>query len=1423
MPAAWTERRLFLSSTFRDFHAERDHLHEVVFPALQERLAARRCTLVPVDLRWGVETGAESQGDAKDLLVLRVCLGEIERCKPFVLALIGDRYGWVPPAARMTAAAREAGFDADVADKSVTALEVEVGLLALAATAQCGFAYLREPLPYEAMPPALAATYSEAHVGDAGGADRQTRLQRLKQRVRTEMPERTRTYRAQWDPIAQHVAGLEAWGQQVLDDLWSVLDADTVAAVEAAPSTWQDHERAAVDEFVAHRGRLVVGRDALVDAMVDCATSPVLVGAPWATAVVADPGAGKSAVFASLWMRLQARPDLLVLAHVAGISSRAGSVDAMLRRFCQELAAASERPDPCSEGMSFDTVQAMFGEWVTRAAEHLRVVILLDALNEFEDSPTANQLTWLPDRIHGNVRLIATSLRCPAVGALLKRDGVERLDLPALGQSDARVIVAAVCARHRKKLPAAALEALLRRTRADGQLAAGWPLWLALAIDELLLLDEDDFARATSFSGTPEQQLQALLTEEAERMPADIAGLYGALFDRAEAVHGVQQARALTELLATSRNGLRESDLGALIPARTTAPWDPLRFANLRRGLRAHVVSRGQPLRWDFVHAQAREAVRRRGLADAEYAKGLHAALAAHFGDLPADDPLRCSERMVHLVGCDDVAGAVAAIAAASKAERTAAAGVVAARMASAVAADAVGQLWTRRMLGHATGTAHEHAIYKWVTGRLWTATAQNCTVAARFALATDSLEAARSAANSRPLDKEAAEALGWSLDCVFAIHLQKEELPQARRIVEEGTGLALRAVAADADDPDALEDQVIWLQRDGRLAMQEGDEEQGLAAFLKAQHVVDQLAALGHFEADDRSRYCNRTLIADLLLRRSQFAEAKAMFEASLVDARDLLAKGCDEPEVQRDVFVALRGLGDVASYAGDHQLARELLSEACAIAASRLAESPFERERVRDHAVILRRLAGCLVQTNDVAQGVELARLCVQALVEHCVRDPGDRELATDLVDARCTLANALCLCGCDVEGEAEAGRALEHADTLRGWGVGPVGSLALAGTLYTLAMAASSRNDFETAETHCRLAIERATVAAKHLKTNIRARQTLAAIVDWRALAAVGLGRYEAALRYNALARRYWRATHRQFPALLKARLEPLEASCTLAARLADEGQTQPARHCLALALREFKALPPGLRDATLAENLVIAADSIANKLAETASHQLALGWLKRANDAVSLATDEGSEAVTVPAVRALAAFHLVDHQLQAGKAKAAWRTCRATMAAPPDFEPMDAARRGYLALRWALVHVAAGATRLRLQDAPGATLHLQEAIRYFDHPDSSNFLSVEFILQRFSAEGSLLTALFFSLDLQGVVAQFRTMLAAFERFAGSLDSELANAVASDIVDGYSLLADALNSEGESALAAALEQEALVLLERIVPDGP
>jgi hypothetical protein len=126
-PTREKQVRVFISSTFRDMHAERDHLVTVVFPELRERIDQLGLEFFDVDLRWGVT----SEQDA-----LSVCREVVDECRPRFLGMLGGRYGWVPPGKT----------------RSITADEVHYGVLDRDLKSR-GFAYFyfRDPSATAAM------------------------------------------------------------------------------------------------------------------------------------------------------------------------------------------------------------------------------------------------------------------------------------------------------------------------------------------------------------------------------------------------------------------------------------------------------------------------------------------------------------------------------------------------------------------------------------------------------------------------------------------------------------------------------------------------------------------------------------------------------------------------------------------------------------------------------------------------------------------------------------------------------------------------------------------------------------------------------------------------------------------------------------------------------------------------------------------------------------------------------------------------------------------------------------------------------------------------------------------------------------------------------------------------------------------------
>jgi hypothetical protein len=287
-----------------------------VFPELEERLRARRHNLEWVDLRVGVATASERDERVRELYVLKVCLDEVQRCRPYLIVLLGDRYGWVPPEERVKAAAEEAGIAA-VIGRSVTDMKIDFGMLSDPEQQPRSFFYFRGPLPYTQMPKEIAALYCEDYAADAGKSDRKRRLAELKQRIERQQPNRVRHYSAQWDLIQQRVSGLEDWGRVVLDDIWSELERETRPFAAAADTPLQQAEREALEDFINDRAHDFVGRQSILDSLTGLATAAESASGLRGASITGDPGSGKSALFGALYRRLRGG-DVFLLAHAAG-------------------------------------------------------------------------------------------------------------------------------------------------------------------------------------------------------------------------------------------------------------------------------------------------------------------------------------------------------------------------------------------------------------------------------------------------------------------------------------------------------------------------------------------------------------------------------------------------------------------------------------------------------------------------------------------------------------------------------------------------------------------------------------------------------------------------------------------------------------------------------------------------------------------------------------------------------------------------------------------------------------------------------------------------------------------------------------------------------------------------------------------------
>ncbi|MFZ4802179.1 MAG: ankyrin repeat domain-containing protein [Chlorobium sp.] len=667
MFAAKTDQRprsvpIFLSSTFRDMHAERDFLWKVVFPELEERLCKRGLQLEPIDLRFGVETVSLAEEQEKSLHVLKVCLAEVQRSRPFFLCLLGDRYGSILPEREIFSATREAGEMRDVGQISVTELEI-VFALERDPGVRRGLIFMRNPLPYEqllangCMSPDEVARFSDLH-GDAEKVNAHQKLFALKSRLKSNYSHVVHSYSARWDENKHQLTGLEEWGNQVKELLWAELRDETAGWVQRAEQ-WQIYESVILHRHWENHHAQFAGRSQELERLRLFAETDE--DECWAALLTSCEGYGKSALMATLCYELECK-GVFVLSHCVGLTHRSLSIESMLRRFVYELEKRLSLSVELSELSDLTQVSRTFWSLLRQAGLTYRVVLLIDNIDFFRRDHNPFDTTsagWLSRNWPENVRLIASAREGQTAQSLRDREGVFEISLGELGFDARYQLVQAVCQRYHRDLGQEVRSALIGKTGRDGSFSSGHPLWLSLATEAVNLLDADDFQRLESeFNGDADERIQQLLLHTIGSLPTDVHGLYLWTLQRARDLHGTLLADGFMMLMALSRYGLRESDCRALLPKLTGMPWDSLRFAMLRRTFRSLVQRREDDSRCDFAQQQMRDLILCQFFTETSYQRQLHAKIAVYLWSLPPDDLMRQQETMHHFVQSGDALSA---------------------------------------------------------------------------------------------------------------------------------------------------------------------------------------------------------------------------------------------------------------------------------------------------------------------------------------------------------------------------------------------------------------------------------------------------------------------------------------------------------------------------------------------------------------------------------------------------------------------------------------------------------------------------------------------------------------------------------------------------------------------------------------------
>lgn len=573
--------RVFISSTFIDMDGEREALVKKTFPALRTKFRARGVEFLAVDLRWGV-----TEDDVRTGKTLPICLTEVDRCEPYFLGLLGERYGSLLTPDKLTPE-RIADFPVlgDGLGRSLTEIEIMQGVLRKPKTANRALFFQRDPAWLET----LSAPEREKY--ETSNDDDRAKLAELKARIR-----------ASGAQIINYAcpedigAAVEAALSQQIDAQFPDTDAPTPFELTMRLHRAYARERRGLHVGAAHY------RTALDQWMAKRDAPPLL--------ITGESGGGKSTLVAN-WLHAwrAAHPGDIVFEHYLGASPDSADPLGLMRRLWEQLnrdtGHAVELPAGDVELMEFSSGLSERLARATAFAERKGAQILI-ALDGFDKLSSEQNLRWLPNVPH--VKLVASSLDSEAKSAALAR-GWTPLDVKPLGSAERGEFIERTLEGWGRKLAREQASAILAHAQ------AGNPLFLGTVLDELRVSASNDSLKDRLNEYLGARDLPDLFDRVLARLEDDCEpGLV---------------AKALP-LIWASRAGLEETEIIAITDTQ------PLFWATLRNGLGDAL--RDQAGRMTFAHDYMRHAIETRYLADEEKIRLNHLAVADHFTEAGPSD-----------------------------------------------------------------------------------------------------------------------------------------------------------------------------------------------------------------------------------------------------------------------------------------------------------------------------------------------------------------------------------------------------------------------------------------------------------------------------------------------------------------------------------------------------------------------------------------------------------------------------------------------------------------------------------------------------------------------------------------------------------------------------------------------------------------
>ncbi|XP_033109970.1 uncharacterized protein LOC117111193 [Anneissia japonica] len=653
-PKKRREVRVFVSSTFRDFQEEREALIKKAFRELNRLCTERGICFTYVDLRWGI-----TKEQSKDGQTISICLREIDKCRPYFICLLGDRFGWsqkeVLPDKLLNKTynvaienhSRFSWIDSFRFDTSVTRLEALYGALRnKESSINRAFFYIRDNQLEEEDLKIMQEIQVDMEAKEKEAKERKERGEEEKEENKTEKQtdsnekptednsktvsepksdgkkkaleslwhfEQQQKFRKIVEESGMNVRKFkvaEEVQSKILEDLTMCVDEDFPPGTEL---TGLQREREAHEAFAEVRCRIYIGREDYFKAIDDYGSKDT--DEPFV--ILGRSGSGKSALIANWCTRYEEKnPSHFIFMHFIGSSAESASHLNLLRRLYEEMKQFFNFPQPVPS--SDRNLVLDLPSWLKQAGNSGKVMLVLDALNQLDTGAGTKgdeqELKWLPKKLPKGVKMVLSTLPGKAHDAV-QTNKWPTFEIFPLQSSEKKQIITEYMTLYAKTLSEEQMEMIIKADQTSN------PLYLKSLMDEIRM-----YGSFYQLTNAIETYLRAddpgkLFVKILERLETDFeSGSY----ERPGLV------KDTTTAIWCSNKGMTEAEITEYLKV-SSRIWSPFYLS-----LEENLINRNGVL--NFFHDHLRQAVERKYLGTHDLKQQCYIGLANFFNKKDIDD-----------------------------------------------------------------------------------------------------------------------------------------------------------------------------------------------------------------------------------------------------------------------------------------------------------------------------------------------------------------------------------------------------------------------------------------------------------------------------------------------------------------------------------------------------------------------------------------------------------------------------------------------------------------------------------------------------------------------------------------------------------------------------------------------------------------